>query len=1230
MSTRSSRLQALQQALKERILILDGGMGTMIQSYKLEEEDYRGARFADWPQDVKGNNDLLLLSRPDVIQAIEKAYLDAGADILETNTFNATQVSQADYGMESLVYELNVEGARLAREVADAKTAETPDRPRFVAGVLGPTSRTCSISPDVNNPGYRNVTFDLLVENYVEATRGLIEGGADLILIETIFDTLNAKAAIFAVQQVFEDEGVELPIMISGTITDASGRTLSGQTTEAFWNSVRHAKPISVGLNCALGAKDLRPYLEELSSKADTFVSAHPNAGLPNAFGEYDESPAEMAAVVEEFAASGFLNIIGGCCGTTPAHIQAIAEAVSKYPPRVIPDIPKACRLSGLEPFTIDRSSLFVNVGERTNITGSAKFARLIREENYTEALEVALQQVEAGAQVIDINMDEGMLDSKAAMVTFLNLIAGEPDISRVPIMIDSSKWEVIEAGLKCIQGKGIVNSISMKEGVEQFKHHAHLCKRYGAAVVVMAFDEAGQADTAARKREICQRSYDILVNEVGFPPEDIIFDPNIFAIATGIEEHNNYAVDFIEACAFIRDNLPYALTSGGVSNVSFSFRGNNPVREAIHSVFLFHAIKAGLTMGIVNAGQLEIYDEIPKELRDAVEDVVLNRSANGTEGLLELADKYKGDGSVKEAETEEWRGLPVGKRLEHALVKGITAFIVEDTEEYRQQCARPIEVIEGPLMSGMNVVGDLFGAGKMFLPQVVKSARVMKQAVAHLIPFIEAEKGDKPEAKGKILMATVKGDVHDIGKNIVGVVLGCNGYDVVDMGVMVPAEKILQTAIAEKCDIIGLSGLITPSLDEMVHVAKEMQRQGFSLPLMIGGATTSKAHTAVKIDPQYHNDAVVYVTDASRAVGVATTLLSKELKPAFVEKTREEYAMIRERTANRSARTERLSYAQAVANKPQFDWASYTPVKPSFTGRQLLEDIDLRTLAEYIDWTPFFIAWDLAGKYPRILEDEVVGEAATALFSDAQAMLNKLIDEKLIRARAVFGFWPANQVQDDDLEVYGDNGEKLATLHHLRQQIIKPDAKPNLSLADFVAPKDCGIADYVGGFICTAGIGAEELAKAYQDKGDDYNSIMVKALADRLAEACAEWLHQQVRKQYWGYAKDEQLSNDELIREQYKGIRPAPGYPACPDHTEKGTLFQLLDADGISQVTLTEHYAMLPTAAVSGWYFAHPEAQYFAVGKIDKDQVESYSQRKGEDIAVSERWLMPNLGYDA
>ncbi|MGR6497124.1 methionine synthase [Pseudomonas fulva] len=1235
MSDRSARLHALQQALKERILILDGGMGTMIQSYRLEEADYRGTRFADWPSDVKGNNDLLLLSRPDIIAAIEMAYLDAGADILETNTFNATQISQADYGMESLVYELNVQGARIARQVADAKTLETPDKPRFVAGVLGPTSRTCSISPDVNDPGYRNVTFDALVENYIEATRGLIEGGADLILIETIFDTLNAKAAIFAVQQVFEDDGIELPIMISGTITDASGRTLSGQTTEAFWNSVRHAKPISVGLNCALGAKDLRPHLEELSSKADTHVSAHPNAGLPNAFGEYDETPAEMAAVVEEFAASGFLNIIGGCCGTTPGHIQAIAEAVAKYPPRPIPEIAKACRLSGLEPFTIDRQSLFVNVGERTNITGSARFARLIREENYTEALEVALQQVEAGAQVIDINMDEGMLDSQAAMVRFLNLIAGEPDISRVPIMIDSSKWEVIEAGLKCIQGKGIVNSISMKEGVEQFKHHARLCKRYGAAVVVMAFDEVGQADTAARKQEICKRSYDILVNEVGFPAEDIIFDPNIFAVATGIEEHNNYAVDFIEACAYIRDHLPHALTSGGVSNVSFSFRGNNPVREAIHSVFLYHAIANGLTMGIVNAGQLEIYDEIPAQLREKVEDVVLNRTPQGTDALLAIADDYKGGGATREVENEQWRSLPVEKRLEHALVKGITAFIVEDTEACRQQCARPIEVIEGPLMNGMNVVGDLFGAGKMFLPQVVKSARVMKQAVAHLIPFIEAEKGDKPEAKGKILMATVKGDVHDIGKNIVGVVLGCNGYDIVDLGVMVPAEKILQTARDEKCDIIGLSGLITPSLDEMVHVAREMQRQGFELPLMIGGATTSKAHTAVKIEPKYSNDAVIYVTDASRAVGVATQLLSKELKSGFVERTRQDYEEVRARTANRSARTERLTYAQAVAAKPQYDWAGYQPAVPSFMGTKVLHDIDLRTLAQYIDWTPFFISWDLAGKFPRILTDEVVGEAATALYADAREMLDKLIDEKLISARAVFGFWPANQVADDDIEVYGEDGAALATLHHLRQQTIKPDGKPNWSLADFVAPKASGVTDYVGGFITTAGIGAEEVAKAYQDKGDDYSSIMVKALADRLAEACAEWLHEQVRKDYWGYAREEQLDNEALIKEQYRGIRPAPGYPACPDHTEKETLFRLLDGSAIGEtgpsgVFLTEHYAMFPAAAVSGWYFAHPQAQYFAVGKVDKDQIESYSTRKGQPVSVSERWLAPNLGYDS
>ena len=1229
MSDLRTRLATLHEALRQRILILDGGMGTLIQSYKLQEADYRGARFADWPSDLKGNNDLLILSRPDAIAEMHMAYLNAGADIIETNTFNSTRVSQADYGMQDLAYELNLEGARLARRVCDEKTAETPDRPRFVAGVLGPTSRTCSISPDVNNPGFRNVTFDQLVEDYINSTRGLLEGGADLILIETIFDTLNAKAAIFAVQQVFEDTGIELPIMISGTITDASGRTLSGQTTEAFWNSVRHARPLSVGLNCALGASELRPYLEELSNKADALVSAHPNAGLPNAFGEYDETPAQTAAVIEEFAAAGFLNIIGGCCGTTPAHIQAIAEAVAKYPPRQIPDIPRACRLSGLEPFTITRESLFVNVGERTNITGSARFARLIREDNYSEALEVALQQVEAGAQIIDINMDEGMLDSQAAMVTFLNLIAGEPDIARVPIMIDSSKWEVIEAGLKCIQGKGIVNSISMKEGVEQFKQQAHLCKRYGAAVVVMAFDEKGQADTAARKKEICERSYRILVDEVGFPPEDIIFDPNIFAVATGIEEHNNYAVDFINACAFIRDELPYALTSGGVSNVSFSFRGNNPVREAIHSVFLLHAIRNGLNMGIVNAGQLEIYDEIPPDLREKVEDVVLNRSPNATEALLAIADDYKGDGSVKEVENEEWRSWSVEKRLEHSLVKGITSFIIEDTEECRQQASRPIEVIEGPLMAGMNVVGDLFGAGKMFLPQVVKSARVMKQAVAHLIPFIEAEKGDNPEAKGKILMATVKGDVHDIGKNIVGVVLGCNGYDVVDMGVMVPADKILKTAIEEKVDIIGLSGLITPSLDEMVHVAKEMQRQGFTLPLMIGGATTSKAHTAVKIAPQYSNDAVIYVTDASRAVGVATSLLSREIKPDYVAKIRDEYAVVRERTANRSARTERLPYPEAVANRLNLDWQRYTPPVPSFTGVRSLDDIDLTELVPYIDWTPFFISWDLAGKYPRIFDDKVVGEAARNLFADAQQMLQQLVEGKLIRARALVGFWPANQVNADDIALRDDQGQPLATLHHLRQQGINPEGKPNLCLADFVAPADSGLTDYVGGFITTAGIGAEELAKSYENKGDDYNAIMVKALADRLAEACAEWLHARVRREFWGYAADEALDNDALIREKYRGIRPAPGYPACPDHTEKGTLFQLLDPEGSSGVTLTEHFAMFPTAAVSGWYFSHPDSKYFAVGKIERDQVASYSERKGQPMEVSERWLSPNLGYD-
>src|SRR5690554_1984770 len=1229
MSNRSSRLSSLHTILKSRIMLLDGAMGTMIQAEKLTEEAFRGERFADWHRDVRGNNDLLILTQPELIQKIEKAYLDAGADIIETNTFNSTAISQADYGMEELAYELNFEGARLAREVCDAKTLETPDKPRYVAGVLGPTSRTCSLSPDVNNPGYRNVTFDILVDNYSTATRGLIEGGADIIMIETIFDTLNAKAAIFAVEGVFEELGVTLPIMISGTITDASGRTLSGQTTEAFWNSIRHCQPLSVGLNCALGAKQLRPYLQELSEKADTFVSAHPNAGLPNAFGEYDESAAETAALIEDFAASGFLNIVGGCCGTTPQHIAAINEVIAKYPPRQVPEIPKACRLSGLEAFNIDRNSLFVNVGERTNITGSARFARLIREENYTEALEVALQQVEAGAQVIDINMDEGMLDSKAAMVTFLNLIAGEPDISRVPIMLDSSKWDILEAGLKCIQGKGIVNSISMKEGVDEFIKHATLCRRYGAAIIVMAFDEQGQADTAARKNEICARSYDILVNQVGFPPEDIIFDANIFAVATGIEEHNNYAVDFIESMAWIRDNLPYALTSGGVSNVSFSFRGNNPVREAIHSVFLYYAIKNGLNMGIVNAGQLEIYDQIPPRLRDRVEDVILNRHPGATEALLEIAEEYRGDGSKKEVEDEEWRKLPVNKRLEHALVKGITTHIVEDTEEARQQAERPIHVIEGPLMDGMNVVGDLFGSGKMFLPQVVKSARVMKQAVNHLIPFIEEEKGDQPEAKGKILLATVKGDVHDIGKNIVGVVLGCNGYDIVDLGVMVPADKILQTAIEEKCDIIGLSGLITPSLDEMVNVAKEMQRQDFHLPLLIGGATTSKAHTASRIDPHYTNDAVVYVTDASRAVGVVTSLLSDELKPEYTKDIREEYAAVRERVAGRTARTKRLTYQQAVANKPQYDWANYQAVKPQVTGVQRIYNIDLNTLRDYIDWTPFFISWNLVGKYPRIFQDKVVGEAAQNLFDEAQVLLDKMIDEKLIEARATFAFWPANQVNHDDIELYDDSGEPIAMLHHLRQQIETTNDRPNMCLADFVAPKESGVTDYIGGFIVTAGIGVDELAKHYQEQGDDYNAIMVQALADRLAEACAEWLHQQVRTEHWGYAGPEDFSNDDLIREKYVGIRPAPGYPACPDHTEKGTLFKLLDPNQDFGVSLTEHYAMYPTAAVSGWYFAHPNAQYFAVGKIEKDQVESYAKRRNDDMEYTERWLSPALGYD-
>ncbi|MAN52256.1 MULTISPECIES: methionine synthase [unclassified Marinimicrobium] len=1228
---RQARIDALHRLVRERILILDGGMGTMIQNLKLSEAEYRGARFADYHQDVAGNNDLLAITQPAMLKDIYKGYLDAGADIVETNTFNSTRVSMADYEMEDLVPELNRAAARLAREVADEYTADNPDKPRFVAGVLGPTSRTCSISPDVNDPGARNITFDELVENYMEALDGLVKGGSDLILIETVFDTLNAKAATFAVQTYFEQNGVELPLMISGTITDASGRTLSGQTTEAFYNSLAHSSPFSMGLNCALGAEELRPYVQEMSRVANCWVSAHPNAGLPNEFGEYDQSPEEMVAVVEEFAASGLVNIIGGCCGTTPEHIKAIADAVATHAPRPLPDIAPACRLSGLEPFNITKDSLFVNVGERCNVTGSAKFKRLIVEEDYTTALEVALEQVEGGAQVIDVNMDEAMLDSEKAMVRFLNLIAGEPDIARVPVMVDSSKWTVIEAGLKCIQGKPIVNSISLKEGEEEFIERARLCRKYGAAVVVMAFDEDGQADTAARKKEICERSYRVLVDKVGFPPQDIIFDPNIFAIATGIDEHNNYAVDFIEATRWIRENLPHAGVSGGVSNVSFSFRGNNPVREAIHSVFLYHAIKAGLNMGIVNASQLAVYDDLPEELKEKVEDVVLNRKDDATETLLEIAEKYKGDGSSGEKKEDlEWRSWAVEKRIEHSLVKGITAYIIEDTEEARQRADKPLDVIEGPLMDGMNVVGDLFGAGKMFLPQVVKSARVMKQSVAYLQPFIEAEKTEASKPNGKILMATVKGDVHDIGKNIVGVVLQCNNYEVVDLGVMVPTEKILKVAVEENCDIIGLSGLITPSLDEMVNVAREMQRQGIDKPLMIGGATTSKAHTAVKIDPAFNLNQVVYVADASRAVGVAGSLLSDANRPKFVADLQAEYDKVRERNANRKPRGTLRTYPKAIENAPAMAWDDYTPPAPTFTGLKVFDDYPLEDLLDTVDWTPFFMSWDLVGKYPKILDDEIVGEAARNLFDDAKKMLRKLIDEKRLKARGVIGLWPANTVNHDDIEIYDDKGKVIDTLHHIRQQNQKPGNDPaNYSLADFVAPKDSGKQDYIGGFAVTAGIGAEELAKEYEAAGDDYNAIMVKALADRLAEAFAEHMHRRVRTEFWGYQPDETLSNDELIREKYQGIRPAPGYPACPDHTEKATLFRVLDAEKNSGLELTDSFAMYPTAAVSGWYFSHPKSKYFNVGKIQKDQVESLAKRKGMSLTEMERWLSPVLGYE-
>jgi len=1216
----------LHKALRERILVLDGAMGTMIQAHKLKEADFRGERFKDSAQDLGGNNDLLTLTQPGIIGDIHRAYLEAGADIIETNTFNSTAISQADYKLQALARELNYEGARLARAACDEFTRANPDKPRFVAGILGPTSRTASISPDVNDPAFRNVTFDELVENYKVATDGLIAGGADILLIETVFDTLNAKAAIFAVQEQMRESGRTLPIMISGTITDASGRTLSGQTVEAFWNSVSHANPISIGFNCALGATQLRPHIEEISRIANTHVSAHPNAGLPNEFGEYDQSAREMAEIIEEFASSGFLNIVGGCCGTTPQHIRAIADAVAPHRPRVIPDITPACRLSGLEAFNIGPDSLFVNVGERTNITGSRRFARLIREGDYATALDVALQQVEAGAQVIDINMDEGMLDSEAAMSRFLRLIAGEPDISRVPIMIDSSKWEILETGLKCIQGKGIVNSISLKEGESEFIEKARLCRQYGAAVVVMAFDESGQADTLEKKCSICKRSYDVLVNKVGFPPQDIIFDPNIFAIATGIEEHSNYAVDFIESCRYIKRELPHALISGGVSNVSFSFRGNEAVREAIHSVFLYYAIQAGLTMGIVNAGQLTVYDQIPAELKERVEDIVLNRRADGTDRLMEIAPNYTAGGNTENFEDLSWRDADVQSRISHALVKGITRYIEEDTEEARLQYDQPIHVIEGPLMDGMNVVGDLFGSGKMFLPQVVKSARVMKQAVAWLLPYIEASKqGNDIKAKGKILLATVKGDVHDIGKNIVGVVLGCNNYEIVDLGVMVPCEKILQTAIDEKVDMIGLSGLITPSLDEMVHVAKEMQRLNFTLPLLIGGATTSKAHTAVKIEQHYQNNATVYVPDASRSVTVVSNLLGDD-SAAFKAKVHAEYDEVRARNANRDPRKNLISFDKANDNAPQVDWQETTPVTPSFLGSRVFDDYPLEKLTPYIDWTPFFITWSLAGKYPAILTDKVVGEAATDLFRDAQAMLQQIIDKKLLRAQAVVGFWPASQIGMNDVQLYQDDSraEDLVRFNFLRQQTAKAAGVPNLCLSDFVAPASSGKKDYIGGFAVTTGIGADELAKDYQSRNDDYNALMVKALADRLAEAFAEHMHERVRKEFWPYASDEALSNEELIKEAYQGIRPAPGYPACPEHSDKRILFDLLQVESRIGMQLTDSYAMNPPASVSGFYFAHPQARYFSVGKIDLDQVTSMAERRGVSVEEVSKLLTP------
>jgi 5-methyltetrahydrofolate--homocysteine methyltransferase len=1229
---RQARVCEFRALLEQRIVLLDCAMGTMIQSYGLSERHYRGERFADHPGELGGNNDLLSITRPEMIRDIHEAAMDAGSDIIETNTFSSTSIAQADYQLEDLAYELNYEAARIARETADAYTEKTPERPRFVAGALGPTNRTASLSPDVNNPGFRNITFDELAESYAEAARGLVEGGVDLLLVETVFDTLNARAAIFGITSYLEEEGLDVPIMISGTITDASGRTLSGQVTEAFWNSVRHANPISVGLNCALGSKELRQYVEELSRISDVPICAYPNAGLPNEFGEYEETPEMMAAEIHDWARAGWLNIVGGCCGTTPDHLRAIAEAVSGHPPREVAEIPKKLRLSGLEPCNIGSDSLFVNVGERTNVTGSARFKDLISKGDYETALEVARQQVENGAQIIDVNMDEGMLEGEEAMVRFLDLVASEPDISRVPVMIDSSRWSIIEAGLKRVQGKAVVNSISLKEGEEEFVRQARLLKRFGAAVIVMAFDERGQADTKERKVEICKRAYRILTEDLRFPPEDIILDPNVFAIATGIEEHDNYGVDFIEAVREISSTLPHSKTSGGISNVSFSFRGNNPVREAIHAVFLYHAIKAGLTMGIVNAGQLAVYDEIDEDLREAVEDVVLNRRADSTERLLALAEKYRDrDDAGSDEKDQQWRGWPVEKRLEHALVKGIAEFVEQDTEEARLQARRPLDVIEGPLMGGMNVVGDLFGSGKMFLPQVVKSARVMKKAVAYLIPFIEENnEGESRKSSGTVVMATVKGDVHDIGKNIVGVVLQCNNFEVIDLGVMVPSVKILQTAREKGADAIGLSGLITPSLDEMVHNASEMQRQGFDIPLLIGGATTSQTHTAVKIAPGYEQP-VIHVKDASRAVGVVQNLVSEDRKATYAEQIAAEYERVRKKHEGRRSKTILATLEGARANRTRIDWESYTPPKPSVLGVQTFDDFALREIRPYIDWTPFFHSWQLKGSHPRIFDHPEKGPEARKLFADAQGLLDRIIAEKWLTARAAFGLFPANALEDDSIEIYTDGSreESLANLHFLRQQKQKPPGRPNRSLADFVAPRSTGLEDHVGLFAVTAGLGADEAALRFERDNDDYNAIMVKALADRLAEAFAELMHRRVRMEFWGYAADEDLDNEALVREEYSGIRPAPGYPACPEHTEKHTLWSLLDVENNAGITLTESCAMSPGAAVSGYYFSHPDSRYFGVAEIGRDQVEDYARRKGWSLEEAERWLSPNLGYD-